>query len=423
MSMPALSLKDRATLVIANPLARDTAFIALNSVLNGVGGLLFWFVATHRYTPNLVGVASAGTSIVVFLAAISQLGLNVGIVRYGPSFGKARTTWLSIIFATVAVTSVLVGLAFWRLAPVVASGLDPIFSTRSGTLWFIGSCLLWALSVLNDHNLISQRYNGILVIKGIAAALIRVALILVYHNLSAAVLIGITGVSGGVGIIVALLLTRRHGHRGVGESAVSVQELIGYSFWNYVSLLAAQSPALVLPSILVSRIGGAQSAAFYLAWMLFSILLLVPGALSWAVLTDKTSVSGNAYRGSRSHRVANRGLLLITILFVPLALLVLFALGQSYLRDGWSVILVLSAGSWPYCQANIYLAELRYHGSQRVVAVSYTVTQTLVVALAIPLLMTFGITGAAIAWTLGQGLLSIWLGSSARKSQRNVQRG
>ena len=54
-----------------------------------------------------------------------------------------------------------------------------------------------------------------------------------------------------------------------------MREFTIYSLWNYVSLLAAQGPSLILPTIVVTIRGGSEAAGYYIAWTLFSVLTLI----------------------------------------------------------------------------------------------------------------------------------------------------
>jgi len=394
--------------------------LTLNSLVTGAGGLLFWFLATRRYPPSLIGIATAGTSMVIFLSGLSLLGLNVGIVRYCAAMGANRSRRLQIIFLGTSLVALATGCVFWWLMPLFAAGLRPLLTSTLDIILFVGSCVTWTVSVLYDHYLISRRFNDLLVVKSSIIVFSRILLIALIPHLSPGMIVGLTGIGGIVGVLgsMALCLLRPADTVDLSLVPVSLRGLIGYSLWNYISLLAMQGPTLIMPTIIVSMIGGAQAAAYYIAWTVFNIVLLIPGALSWALLAEGSAAQPVGGEGAtHDHRKSSLIMIVITVIFLPLALGILVVLGHTYVVHGWLVLIILAAGVWPYHRANLLLTEMRLIGSQKLLASAYAASQVVVVILTFPLLSILSTAGAALSWTFGQGLLFLWLRLGVRAAR------
>ena len=114
-------------------------------------------------------------------------------------------------------------------------------------------------------------------------------------------------------------------------------------------------------------------------------------------------------------------IVLLGIAFIPAALLVLAFLGKTYLAYGWLVIVILAVGFLPCYRVLLLQAEMRLIGSQRTMALAYAVSYLASLGASIVLLPIIGLPGAAIAWTIGQCLLFVWLRASAHKSRLVLQ--
>lgn len=410
------------TLIATDPVAKNTVLLTINSLVTGIGGAVYWLVATRLYPPAIVGVATAGTSIVILLSGVSQLGLGVSIIRYSAALGVFRARRLRGIFALTVSAACVAGGLFCVAVPYIANGLRSAFGSPLDAAYFIAACAGWTLSVQYDNYLMSRRFMGLLVLKNSSTGLSRIAMIVAIPHLPIAMVIAVTGVAGLLGVLSSLPIALRRPVPTAETTGppVATRTLVNYSFWNYLSGLAGTMPALVMPTIIVTKIGGTQAAAYYMAATLFGILLLIPAALSWAILAEKSAVLHSHVRTpSIGQSRSGRLMLLLTALFVPLAVITLSVLGRSYFLYGWIVIVVLTLGIWPYHRAVLLMTEMRLAGSQRMLAGAYTVSQIAFMILTFPLLAVINIAGPALAWTFGQYLLFLWLWVVTRPSSAN----
>ncbi len=67
-----------------DPLRRNSMFLIMTNGTSALLGFLFWTVAARLYSPTAVGLGTALVSAASWLAALSGVGLGVGLVRYLP---------------------------------------------------------------------------------------------------------------------------------------------------------------------------------------------------------------------------------------------------------------------------------------------------------------------------------------------------
>jgi O-antigen/teichoic acid export membrane protein len=393
-----LLLLSRLPALWADRSARSTLFVFANNIVAAGGGMLFWLACTRRFSTELVGLASAGTSLAILLASLGQLGLGMGLIRHGEALGPRRSRRLAGIFALVGAAALLAGMAFVLLAPALAPGLLPIVAGPYDGALLAATCAGWALSVQHDNYLLGRRLTGLLALKGLAVAALRPLLLLFVASPAPALLIALTGLSGLLGIAISQPWAPRYGGEAAQEP-VSDQALLRFALWSFVGGIAGTLPALVVPAIVVGVAGAAAAGVYAMSWTLFSGLLFVPSAVAWVRFAEGSAGVQQAGRRGPAPLMAA-----LPLLFLPAALVVLAVLGEDYMRGGWPLLLLLAAGFWPYYRAQALAAAIRVRGTQWKLAAAVAVSHLAIVAATPPLLRLLGAPGAALAWACGQVL-------------------
>ncbi len=408
--------------IVTKTFSREAIFILLNSLINALGGLLFWFIATRRFPSEIIGLATAGSAIVILIANISQLGLGVGIVRFLHVLGPRRKYRLIWIFCQSAIIAIIIGYAFGWLVTVLSPGLQPVFVTHQDLWLFAISCAAWSLSTLFDAYLIARRLVGLLVIDNLVTASIRLTLVLIVQPNSAIHLITIVGFSGLLGVIAVtpkvfhlpLFFDVDSDVDATAIHAINTRDLLSFSLWNYLVLLIPSVSTQIMPSIILTIVGSTEAAAYFVTWSLCGGLLMIPSALSQALLAIRASDLQKRAFMPINGLLFSLSLLVLILLFLPAALIVLIIIGPTYFKNGWPLLIVLLLGFFPYSHALLLQVRIRLNGSQSQQAAAFFVTHSAIVLCSVPLLNNFGVIGAAWAWSWGQLLLFIILKLSER---------
>jgi len=178
-------------------------------------------------------------------------------------------------------------------------------------------------------------------------------------------------------------------------------------FHHLTSVGGAVTP-LVLPVLVVLRLGATPNAYFYITWMMGGIFFTVSPSVSAALFAE--GVRAHADLGS----VAAKALRMIAVVLIP-AMVVMIAggrhilglFGPSYAAAGYGLLVLLAISALPDAISNVAVAIFRV--TERVGYSSLLNLGIMVVTLvsAWVLMPLLGIVGVGVAWLAAQMLGAI----------------
>ncbi len=81
--------------ILRNPgLHRDAFFLAISTMVSGVGSIIYWKIITYRFTADMIGLTSAAITSATSLGGFSTLGLSAALVRFLPKLDPAHKSGL-----------------------------------------------------------------------------------------------------------------------------------------------------------------------------------------------------------------------------------------------------------------------------------------------------------------------------------------
>jgi O-antigen/teichoic acid export membrane protein len=416
----------------ADSLVRNSLYLMASTVVTGGLGYVFWALAAHEFTSQDVGVASAVISLCSTAALLTYLGSSAILIERLPSReGSARWTYTlaRVSIATAAVT----GLAAAVAVPVLKTSPDYrlFFSAALPVVVAVIGAAAWTLVNLFGAAFIAARRAGRLLAIQSAVSIVKIAFIVPLAAAGAAGIVeawvasALLGVAFGVvWLVPRMRLGRpshnprrrvadttelrpsqyrnpRHKRAAVPPNAGSVRHLLGQ---HLTSVGGAVTP-LVLPVLVVLRLGATQNAYFFITWMLGLAFFMVSPSVATAVFAE--GVRSN----SDLPTVVIKALRVIAILLSPaIALMVLGGrhildlFGAPYAASGYTLLVLLAASSVPDAVSNVAVAVFRVTG--RLAYSSALNLGILVVTLsgAWVLMPRFGIAAVGAAWLGAQSL-------------------
>lgn len=268
-------------------LFRNSVYLMLSTAIMAIFGFIFWIIAARFYTPGQIGFATALISATVLLSNLSLLGFNMAIVRYLPKHKNPNgTISTAIIFTTLAtiVVSVLYLLGIDRFAPA----FQQLTSNLGYAVLFVIFMVMVSLNTLTDSVFIAYRASHYNVIVYTFFGLVKIALPIVLISFGEyGIFFAYTG-SVLVSLALSLYFMRRVFHfrfRWSIESKVAKQ-LSKFSIANYISSLISSVPMLVMPILIVSKLGAEPAAYYYMASTVAAILYIIPMATTQALLAE-----------------------------------------------------------------------------------------------------------------------------------------
>jgi O-antigen/teichoic acid export membrane protein len=329
-------------------LLRNSLFLMLSAALTAAIGFAFWGLVAHLYPASRIGLATSLLSAISLISYLSLFGFNSTLIRF-PAEKAARNTQISVSLAAVAGTGTLIGTAYLLGLGLISPELEFVRSNPLTAAAFVSFCALAAVNLLTDSVFIGERmpqYNTL--VDGIIQSLVKLMMPVFLVALGAVGIITATGVGYLVAVIASLYFMRRKlaFRFEFRAKATRLRESAHYSATSYASTLLNLLPLLVLPTIVLRSLGSEQSAYYFMAFQIATLLSAACYAISQSLFSegahDPAAVSALLRRSARIMAlVVGPGALALAALSKP----VLEIFGADYAQHAQGLLVVLSLGS------------------------------------------------------------------------------
>lgn len=308
-SLPGLARK-----VLAESLIKNSAFLVINLGIGAVSGYGSLMLLTHIFSKGDIGLSATAVSAVSLITFITQFGVNYSVPRFLPT-AKNRTAMINTLLTAVVVAT-LIGAVIFLTLPY-AKKLYPLGGLVFGIAFVAAACFQAGETVLTT----------VLVADRSADKLVKYGAIPNFARLSAPAAFSFLGALGsfvsrvvatfiGFFILGGLLIRRGHRFR-LRVDFAETQDLVKFSAGMYVASIVGGMPQLILPLVVLSRVGAQQAAYWSVAMSIATLLFSLPSAVTTALLPEVSS------RPGERRALLRRSAYLITILVVP-ALVIAF---------------------------------------------------------------------------------------------------
>ncbi len=402
------SLRDR--------LMVNAGALMLSSAASGVLGLVYWILAGRLFPAAEVGRASALISTATMLSSVACLSLGGAYQRFLPLAGRRTTAAIVGGYALTAVTAVLLGGAFaW-------SGLSrALLDDPRERLAFPAMVVIFAVFALTDAVLTGLRRAPAVAAKNVSASVLKIVpLLLIGAGAAAAgIVVSWTAVSLLVAVIFVALAVREARTRRAPAALPPTRELLSFQGAFLAMMLVSSAMPLLLPLIVVHRLGPAENAYFNLAWTMCSASGLLRGGLVSAFIVE-ASVPG-ADRRALLRRAAPvyGGVAALTAVGLGVGgPLVLALTGGEYLRQAWPLMVVMAGASLLECLVTGYYTLAQLVRRLRPMVLAQLLVTVVTVAGSYLLVPEFGITAVGMAQAAA---LILALGLVARPLRRDLR--
>jgi len=201
----------------------------------------------------------------------------------------------------------------------------------------------------------------------------------------------------------------------------TLKPLLWFSGANYAGNILTILPNLLLPLIVLDRLGDSAAAYYFVAFQLAMLLMAAVGSVEQTFLAE----------GSQSEvdwsDLLRRSRRLLVALFLPACLVlllvahwVLLAFGTSYSQHGTACLVLLALATIPVAANNWLQTVLRLAGRLRAIVWSNGVFAVTVCVLAW-FLAPYGLTRMSAAWPIGGLLATIATAVPCRSLLRDQQ--
>jgi O-antigen/teichoic acid export membrane protein len=316
---------------LRDPLYANSYFLFANTILGALLGFVYWLIVARLFPSNEVGVGTAVISLATLLAGIANLGLGLGVIRFHNQMPKAtRHALISSAITLSLIAAILVGGMYLLVMPLWSS--DLLF-LRHNPLWnlvFLLGVVAWSTAPIMDQTLLAHRAGVAVLGRNTVMHIVKLALpfVLVFAGgavgVFASFAIGVT-LSCAAGLYFVTLRSHRP-YRftfQIGE-LIRRKDILSYSLGNHIAQYVVSSPVVILPLVVLNRLGEAQTAHYYIAFMIASLLYSITTSLANSALVEGSSKEGDVSPLLKSAKVA-------LLVMLPAMLAIYFA-GPMLLR-------------------------------------------------------------------------------------------
>ncbi|MBN2109633.1 MAG: oligosaccharide flippase family protein [Methanosarcinaceae archaeon] len=397
-----LSLKD--------PLYRNSVFLLLGTFLNVGAGFLFWLIAARLYPTEEVGVATALISSLGLLVFISSLGFNFSLIRFININIKENVLSTSIVVTTIA--SAFMAAIYLLIVNDMLQSISLLQKTGYALFFFI-TVVANSMFFMSGEAFKALRDTKDLFIQTVFLSA-RVPLLLPLVPLGSFGIFAAIGVAYIFATIFSICLLNRR----AGLNAVIDREYLKGSFTfssgNYVSSLLYESPALIMPTLILGLIGKEEAALYYIAYSISELIWIAPMSMS-------TSLFIEGSYGQNLERNLRRSARAVFILLIP-SMIFIYLSGESILRifgedytGSLSLLHVLVLSSFFVALHGFFVTILNLHMRINDLVRMNLIRFSMLTGLSYILIIRYGITGFGYAWMVTYMVLALIIIRISRK--------
>jgi O-antigen/teichoic acid export membrane protein len=262
----------------------NAATLILTAGVSALLGFAFWTVAARLFSQAAIGYAAATTSAMTLLGTIGMFGLGTFLIAELPH-RAARANLIAAAMLAAGLGSSLIGITFVLVAPHLSVSLRNSSGTLTGALILIAGVVLTAATFVFDQASIALLRGGLQLSRNIILAsakllVLPAAAYFLHDQFGNA--IALSWVAGTVISVIPVAVWLRWKGTGVfGQPDWRVLRGMRRTVAAYNWLgLAFATPTLLTPILVTVLVSPAANGAFYAAWMMVSMLFLIPTNLS-----------------------------------------------------------------------------------------------------------------------------------------------
>ena len=393
------------------------------TVVNAGLGFVFWALAAHVATTEVVGRASAVISAMLLIGTVGTLGFQQLLAAELPRRDGADVKRLVVTGLGIAG-----GLAFAIAAGYAVVNHNAtktsewIYATPIGIALFGVGTALTTVTIVLDGALVGVQQAGRQASRNLVFSLVKLIALPVAAfaiGLSPQVIFSVWLLGNFVSLLTLGLRTKAP-HEWLktmpsprGFSALW-RPAAGYHWIN----VASHAPILVMPIMVAAQLGAQANAGFYAALLLLSVVWTIPYHFGTAMLTLD---HGNAEHFGRGLSTALRLSGVVSVLAVAaapaLARPVLGIFGPGYEQARYCLI-ALATCTFPVATKSIYIPVRRAQGALGKAALAVSLGAALQLGAVELGLKLGGVTGVGIALGIAEWVQAAFFWPHIRKARR-----
>ena len=392
----------------SDSLYRNSIYLMLSTGVMAFFGFFFWMINARIYTPEQVGIATTLISVMGLIAGFSNLGLNVGLVRFLPS-SKNKNELINSSFLISSITAFVLAIIFLAGLHIFSPKLLFVRENPVYAISFVLFVVALANNTIVDALFIAYRSAKYILIKNSVMSIAKLVLPLALVAFSAYGIFAAVGLANIMAIVLSVFILIKLFNFKIAykHNLDEIKKISYYSFGNYVAGFLYSLPVMVLPIIITNKIGAAEAGYFYIAFTIASFIFIIPQATTQSLFAE----GSHSDKNMKIHFVkASKITILILVPTVIFAIIfgnyILLAFGKNYLTHAFLPLQFLILSSI-FISINGVIGSIFRVKNRIKELIGIGVFNMLIILLLSYLFMESKLFGMGLAWLLGQFVVSI----------------
>ncbi len=393
----------------ADHMVRNALYLIFSSALQSSLGFAFWIVVARLFSAADVGRASSLISATQVIAYLALLGLNSTLVRYLPTSAN-RDGLISAGLLLVGGCGACIGLVYALATPVIAPRLAFVGHNPTLTAGFVVLTAAASVNLLTDSVFIASRKANLCALTdGGVGGTTKIAGAVLLAGAGAFGVYGAStaGFAASALVSVILILVSLGWRPSLRNSIRTLAPLLRFSAANYAGNILSLLPVLVVPLIILDRLGDRAAAYYFVPFQIATLLYSAAYAVGQAFLAE------GSHAGTDRRLLLRRSRRILVILYLPAVLIVmvgahwvLLIFGVRYSEFGTGSLIMLTAAAVPIAACNWSWTVLRLNGRLSAIVWTSAVYTAGICGFAW-FLAPRGLTALTAAWPLGSLLAAV----------------
>jgi O-antigen/teichoic acid export membrane protein len=388
-------------------------------------GFLFWAVAAHIATTEVVGRASAVISAMQLIGTFATLGFHILLTAELPRRDGADVKRLVVTSLGIAGGLAFVAAAGYAVVDHnVTKTSEWIYATPIGVALFGAGTAITTAAVVLDGALVGVHQSGRQASRNLIFALVKLIALPVAAfavGLSPQAIFSVWLLGNLVSLLTLGLRTK-----APQEWLRTMPSLRGFSpLWRSAAAgyhwinLAAHAPVLIMPIMVAAQLGAHANAGFYAALLIGGVIWIVPYHLATAMLTLDGGDTEHFDHGlSTALRLSGVVSVLAAAGAPIVARPVLALFGPGY-EEAHYCLIALATCTFASAIKSIYIPVRRAQGALGKAALAVILGAGLEVGAAELGLRLGGVTGVGIAFGAATVLEAICFWPTIRRARKS----
>jgi O-antigen/teichoic acid export membrane protein len=251
-------------------------------------GFVYWWFAAHNFPAQAVGFAAAAISLMNFLAQLGELGMGTMLMGEVPKMPDTASSLISATLLSVLASMLLIGGVYLVISNWTSLELGAITGSDAGKALFVIGLALTGFTLVLDQAFVGMLRSSLQMYRTVSFAAIKLLLIIgIVLSVGTASEFGVFGtwIGGQLCSIACLCALCIYGRKRIWcvPRVGLLRPLLGTVLRHHLLSVVIQAPGLILPFIVAVVLSPQTNAAFYAAWTLVNVVLLVPASLTSAM--------------------------------------------------------------------------------------------------------------------------------------------